>query len=116
MHRAHLRIRRAVNQFGDATVDQRPGTHRARLQGDGYAALIQPPTAHHASRLPQGKDLRVSGGIRIDFAAIVCGCEDLVAPVNHRSHGHLAHLGSAAGLLQGKTHHGQVTVRHGGRV
>ena len=57
--RAPLRVRRAEDHAGDAREHQRPGAHRARLEGDVERRAGEPVVAEPPGGAPQGDDLGV---------------------------------------------------------
>ncbi len=82
-HRPGFGIRAAIDQPGDAGVDDRSGTHRAWLQRDIQRAIEQPPVADRLAGQSQGNDLGVGGWIVIGFTAIVPLADDSAAGVMH---------------------------------
>ena len=107
---AHLGIVAAVDQFGDAGVDQGTGAHGAGLKGDREAAVFEAPEPAVGGGLAEGEDLGVGGGVGGGFAEVVGGPEHLavVEAVDDGADGDLALAGRGAGQFEGVLHHGEV--------
>lgn len=104
MDGACLRIIGAVYQAADAGMNRRSRAHGARLNGGKQFAVAESVITEVSSRLAQGHDFRVSGGIAVGKIAIPPTSHH--APLAHhdRSHRHFARLQGALGRAQGFFH------------
>ncbi len=72
---ATARIGTTKNNAAHAHVDERAGTHRARLFCDEEIAIGQAPIAHRGFGLRQGEHLCMSGGI-LEQLDLIKGARD----------------------------------------
>ena len=88
MHGAGLRIDRAIDENGNAGLEDGPGAHRARFQRDVERAAIEPPRSQRMGRLGDGDHLGVGRGI-VELLSLIVGAGDHLAMVdNRRADGH----------------------------
>ena len=68
----------AVDQAGDAGVDNGAGAHGAGFEGDGEGGVLETPVAQLAGGLADGEDFGVGGGVFVEDSAVVGGGDDSV--------------------------------------
>jgi hypothetical protein len=86
MNRARFRVIRTVNQAFDPGMDERSGTHCARLNCSKELTLTQAVVANSSTGLAQGDDLGVSGGIALGQVAIAAASNDYAAAHHDGAH------------------------------
>ncbi len=107
----------AVHEVRDARLHDRPGAHRAGLEGHVDDGVEQPPAPHARRGLLDGEQLGVSERA-LAHLTLVAGCaDDLAVEHDHASDGHVAVVRGALGLTQRQAHEvlvaGKVGAGHG---
>src|SRR5262249_50052830 len=96
-HGAPLRVCRGVDEARDPGQRDRPGAHRAGLEGDEQGRLEPPPAPQPLRCLPHGEHLGVRGGVPAQLA-LVAGLPQHLAPTrDDRADRHVAVLGGTLG-------------------
>ncbi len=81
--RTGLVVVRTEHDPVDAREHQRPGAHRAGLEGHHEGAAGQPPLADGAGRLAHGHDLGVAGRVAVALADVAARADDLAGGGEH---------------------------------
>src|SRR5947209_3527031 len=104
----------AVDEAGDAGVDDGAGTHGAGLERDDEGALEEPPVAYGSSGLSNGEDFGVGGGVAVGDAAVVAAADDLIGGVveDDGAYGDFVDVARGAGLGEGFLHELIGSLRH----
>ena len=71
-------------------MDQRPGAHQTRFDGDVEIRARQSVVADSLGRVPERGDLGVGGRIVAPDRAIEAGAQDFPSAHHDSTHGHLA--------------------------
>ena len=102
--RARLRVRRREDDSRHPREHDRPGAHRAGLEGDVEDGVRDAPAAEPPRRRAQREDLGVRRGVRAPLP-LVAGRADYLPLAHHdRADRDVAVLGGALGLAQGQAH------------
>ena len=89
--RAEVWLPRAVDDDRHAGVDDRPGTHGARLERDIERACVKPPRAARAACLGDGLHLGVGVGPVRPLTAVAAAADDAARAVgDHAADRHFA--------------------------
>src|SRR5262245_57663773 len=100
-----LGIGTTVNDERNARLDNGPGTHRTRFEGDIKNGPFEPPGLQRGGGLGDGDHLGVGGGILEQLALIVCLADDAALRIEEDSaDGHLIFSGSQLRLIEGHLH------------
>lgn len=93
----------AVDEVGDAGVEDGAGAHGAGFEGDGEGAAEEAPGAEFLGGCADGDDLGVGCGIFVAFAAVLAGGEDgVVGGEDDGADGDFAGGGGESGLVEGE--------------
>ena len=111
MDRASLRVFGAVNQPPNARVDERSGTHRARLDGGVDLAVRQTMVAESSGRLAQGNNFGMGGGVVIQQVAVEAAPYGTIIANDYSSNRHLTGVQRALGEAQRLFHPDFIGVR-----
>lgn len=98
----------AVDDSGDASLDDSAGTHRARFQGDIERAVQQPPGTQGFGGLRDGNHLGMRGRVFQHFALIVRGGDDSVLMNDDGANGDFRFIERLTGFFQSEPHPGFV--------
>ena len=90
----------AVNETGDAGLDDSAGAHAAGLDGDVECGVGESVVAEKAGCLAQDNYFRMGSGVAIADGAIAGTCEDLAAMDEHGAYGNFAGFGSRVGFAE----------------
>ncbi len=104
LDRAALRIAGAVIEAADAGERDRPGAHRARLQGDVEIAADEPFRAEDGGGGADCEDLRMGGRIAVGERAVAGGRDHRTVAHHDRADGHFAPFGGGAGGVERAIH------------
>ncbi len=74
---AGLGVAGAVDEAGEAGVDDGAGAHGAGFEGDVEGAIEETPVAEGLPGLAEGDDFGVGGGVVVEFAEVVSAADDL---------------------------------------
>jgi len=113
---AGLGVGGAVDEAGDAGVDEGSGAHRAGLEGDVEGGAVDPPAAGAATGLAQGDDLGVAGRVGVGLAGVEADAGDAAVLDDEGADGDVAAGGGGGGEAQGLAHVSEVGVRRGGHA
>src|SRR5688572_16345004 len=72
-----LRVGGAVNESLHASIDERPGAHRTRFEGDDQRAVVEAPVADNPGGVADGEDLCVGRWVAGELALVAAGGDDL---------------------------------------
>ncbi len=76
--RAGFGVVAAVDEFGDAGIDDCASAHGAGFEGDDQGAVEQTPVALGLAGLAHGEDFGVGGGVVLGFALIETPADDFL--------------------------------------
>ena len=79
-----------VNETGDAGVKDRPGTHRAGLEGDVEDAVFEAVVAKMTSGFAEGDDLCVGSRVGVAENPILAAADDFTFVNDNCSYGNFA--------------------------
>ena len=99
---AGLGVGGAVDEAGDAGVDEGAGAHRAGLEGDVEGGAVDPPAAGAATGLAEGDDLGVAGGVGVGLAGVEADAGDAAVLDDEGADGDVAAGGEKAGIRAAK--------------
>ena len=113
-HAAAQGVRQAVDDAGNAGLDDGPGAHGARLFGDIERSVEEPPVAQRGGGLGDGDHFGVGGGVVQQLALVVCAADNGgqaerqtgvgVGADDDAAGGDFAGRGGAFGLAEGESH------------
>ena len=101
---ATLGIVGAVEESGDASLNDRAGAHGAGLQSDVKSGVGKAVVAEDSRGLAQDDDFGMRGGVIVANRAIAGAGEVRIVVNEHRADGDFAGVGRSASLLQSKAH------------
>jgi hypothetical protein len=113
---AGLGVGGAVDEAGDAGVDEGPGAHRARLEGDVEGGAVDSPAALVATGLAEGDDLGVAAGVGGGLAGVEAGADDGAGVDDDGADRDVAAGGGVVGEAQGLAHVHEVEVGRRGHA
>lgn len=88
--RTTFRVRGTEHHPVDARLLQRPGAHRAGLEGDVQRASVETPSADDICGRAQSEHLGMSRGIAAQFALVVRAGDDTTLVNNDGTHGNVS--------------------------
>jgi len=100
----------SVDQAIEATLDDRPGAHRARFEGGVQGATIESPGSSDPTRLGENEAFRVSRRIGEPFGQVVTRRDDCAGLNHQRPDGDFPLRRRVAGQIEADSHHGKVEV------
>jgi len=100
VNRARLGIGGAVNEPGNAGLQNRPGAHRARFQRHVKHAIVEPPATQRFGGLGDGNHLGVGCWVAQLLALVVSRSDDSFAMYNYRANWDLVFVKSLSGLIE----------------
>jgi hypothetical protein len=103
-HRPALGVISAVDQAWDASLNNRAGTHAARLDGDIESGACKAVVAQLARRFAKDDDFGVSRGIVIADGAVAGAGNDLAIVHQNRAYGNLAGFRAGTGFRKSFLH------------
>jgi hypothetical protein len=96
----------------DASVDERTGTHRARLQRHVNGGTVETPAVHPRRSLTQCNDFCVGRWVLVALAPVATPTQELsVGRNDHATHGDVHGKRSVIGLAQSLVHPERMQLR-----
>ncbi len=105
-----LGIVSAVDEAGDAGLNDGAGTHAAGLDRDVECGAGQPIVLERSSRFADHDDFGVGRGIAVPDSAVAGASQNIAAVNDESSDGDFASCGRSAGFLNGELYEYNVGV------
>ena len=109
-NRAALGVVGAIDQARDASLNDRAGTHAARLYGDVEGGACEAVIADTAGGFAKSDDFGVGRGVIVADGAVAGACEDLAVMDEDGADWHFAGCGRGAGFGERLLHELDVNV------
>ena len=101
---AHFGVAPGEDHSTQSTHNRRTRAHRTRLFGDVQGAVIETPIADFFSRLGDGENFRVSGGVVRAFDFVVGRGNDFATAFDDGTDGHFIDAPGINGEVEGQGH------------
>ncbi len=111
-NRAALGVVGAVDQARDASLNDRAGTHAARLDGDVEGGTCEAVIAETARGFAKNDDFGVGRGVIVADGAVAGACQDFAVMDEDGADGDFTAGGRGAGFSEGFLHELDVRVLH----